>query len=166
MKGRLVKDKGGSTVFLCSNGNKLLINKAIISALLYDFKEINENFWVSDEVWKTEQAPSMELYPGKTLAFITDDNQLVILDSEPFRLLLDESKRMPVDKYLSAVEYAEKYNKSREIIKVYCRQGRIPGAVKINDNWLIPKDAPYPVSTSRQRTPDTLGAVGRPKKQR
>jgi len=44
-------------------------------------------------------------------------------------------------------------NRSQELIKVFCRRGRILGAKKLNGQygrWIIPENAPYPVPLSRR----------------
>jgi len=43
--------------------------------------------------------------------------------------------------YLSAKEIAEKWNISRRRVQILCEEGRIPGAFKLSDVWVIPKDA-------------------------
>ena len=167
MKGRLIKDKQNEIFLLCPNGVKTPASKSVLESLLYDFKNIALIEWTGDETWKSDFTPSMELYPGDTLAFVTDEGLLIVTNPEAFSLLAEVARTkhtIQIDKYLSITDYAKKHNKSREIIKVYCRDNRIPGARKINDNWMIPEDAPYPVDARRQRTPDTLGNVGRPRK--
>ena len=44
-------------------------------------------------------------------------------------------------KYLTTVEYAEKYGKERGQIRNYCEDGRFSNVVKIGDTWFIPEDA-------------------------
>lgn len=46
--------------------------------------------------------------------------------------------------YLSAKEIAEKWNISRRRVQILCEEGRIPGAFKLSDVWVIPKDALKP----------------------
>ena len=46
--------------------------------------------------------------------------------------------------YLSAKEIAEKWNISRRRVQILCEEGRIPGAFKLSDVWVIPKDAEKP----------------------
>ena len=46
--------------------------------------------------------------------------------------------------YLSAKEVAEKWNISRRRVQRLCVEGRIPGAFKLSDVWVIPKDAKKP----------------------
>lgn len=44
---------------------------------------------------------------------------------------------------ISLPEYADKVGRNTSVVRRKCIAGRIPGAVKIGRNWLIPKDAPY-----------------------
>ena len=46
--------------------------------------------------------------------------------------------------YLSAKEVAEKWNISRRRVQILCEEGRIEGAFKLSDVWVIPKDAVKP----------------------
>jgi len=46
--------------------------------------------------------------------------------------------------YLTAKEIAEKWNISRRRVQILCEEGRIPGAFKLSDVWVIPKDAEKP----------------------
>lgn len=46
--------------------------------------------------------------------------------------------------YLSAKEVAEKWNISRRRVQILCEEGRIEGAFKLSDVWVIPKDAEKP----------------------
>lgn len=55
--------------------------------------------------------------------------------------------------YLSAKETAEKWNISRRRVQLLCEEGRIVGAFKLSDVWVIPKDAAKPVD--RRKTKKT-----------
>lgn len=46
--------------------------------------------------------------------------------------------------YLSAKEVAEKWNISRRRVQILCEEGRIKGAFKLSNVWVIPKDAEKP----------------------
>jgi len=46
--------------------------------------------------------------------------------------------------FLSAKEVAEKWNISRRRVQLLCEEGRIEGAFKLSDVWVIPKDAVKP----------------------
>ena len=73
---------------------------------------------------------------GTTLAYVTEENELIVLDKKLFSVLCIE--------YITAAEYANKFNKNKSIILRYLREGRIEGAYNSSGIWLIPKDAPYP----------------------
>jgi len=47
--------------------------------------------------------------------------------------------------YLSAKELAEKWNISRRRVQILCEEGRIDGAYKVREVWIIPEDAEKPV---------------------
>lgn len=46
--------------------------------------------------------------------------------------------------YMSAKETAEKWNITRRRVQLLCEQGRIDGAFKLSDVWVIPADAKKP----------------------
>lgn len=46
--------------------------------------------------------------------------------------------------YLTAKEAGEKWGITRRMVNYYCSAGRILGAVKKGDLWLIPADAEKP----------------------
>ncbi len=46
--------------------------------------------------------------------------------------------------YLSASEYAAKHGKDTGRLRRLLADGRIPGAVKIGKQWVIPAGAPWP----------------------
>lgn len=47
--------------------------------------------------------------------------------------------------YLTGKEAGEKWNITPRMVNYYCSAGRIPGAIKKGNLWLIPKDAEKPV---------------------
>lgn len=53
--------------------------------------------------------------------------------------------------YLSAKEVAEKWNISRRRVQILCEEGRIEGAFKISDVWIIPKDAEKPADRRKTK---------------
>ena len=57
--------------------------------------------------------------------------------------------------YLSARETAEKWGVSMTMIRRYCTQGRIPGAVYRDGVWRIPEDAIRPTRTVLEYTSET-----------
>ena len=46
--------------------------------------------------------------------------------------------------YLTVYEVAEKWGVTSRMVNYYCRAGRIPGAIKKCNLWLIPPDAEKP----------------------
>jgi len=46
--------------------------------------------------------------------------------------------------YIIVKEVAEKWGVSVRRIQQFCEAGRIPGAVRLSRDWMIPKDAEKP----------------------
>ena len=147
MKARLLKGQNGKVMILHANGTISNSSTSVLANFLINFKEA-DNFSGNDGMWNVAYR-DMSMYPGETLAYIADDFALVLLDFTEFKSLINESATL--SNYLPLVEYAKKVDKSVEIIKVLCRSGRIQGAYKIANRWMIPADAPYPVPPPRQR---------------
>jgi len=53
--------------------------------------------------------------------------------------------------YMTLKEASEKWRISARMINYYCSKGRIRGAVKMANVWLIPKDAQKPVDRRKSR---------------
>lgn len=51
--------------------------------------------------------------------------------------------------YLSSAEIAKKWNVSQRRVAVFCKEGRVEGAVLIGRMWMIPKDAEKPIDPRR-----------------
>ena len=147
MNARLIKDFDGNIMLLCKNGSYEFPTMTSLANILTNFKAA-KYFTGNDGRW-SDQYADMMLYPGVDLAYITDDLNLVVLDGSVFAPVIAESLRM--SEYINITEYAKKVNKSREIIKVLCREGRIVGAQKMGKQWMIPADAPYPIPPNRRR---------------
>ena len=47
--------------------------------------------------------------------------------------------------YLSIVQTSERWGISTRRIQVLCREGRVPGAIRIGHSWAIPNDEPKPI---------------------
>ncbi len=152
MKARLIKDRSGQVLLLHKNGTYSKGSVPLLAKFITDFKDI-DFFDGADGSWRKSVA-DMAFYPGDTLAIISDDLELIIYSGEAFKECFEES--LAVKDFVTSEEYAEMYDKTREIVKVYCREGRIPGAQKVGRAWMIPRNAPYPVPTERQR-PKTCG---------
>ena len=46
--------------------------------------------------------------------------------------------------YISAREAAYKWGLTSRMVSYHCANGRIEGAQKIGNTWVVPKDAPKP----------------------
>ncbi len=57
-------------------------------------------------------------------------------------------------KYVSVREIAEIWGINVSLVRRYCGQGRIPGAVQTKDGWRIPEDAVHPERTVFEHTED------------
>lgn len=53
--------------------------------------------------------------------------------------------------YLSAKETAEKWNISRRRVQLLCEQGKIEGAFKLSDVWVIPETVVKPIDGRKIR---------------
>ncbi len=53
--------------------------------------------------------------------------------------------------FLTSEECAEKWNVSQRRVAIYCKEGRIKGAVLRGRMWLIPADAEKPNDPRRVR---------------
>lgn len=53
--------------------------------------------------------------------------------------------------YLTSVECAKKWNVSQRRVAIYCKEGRIEGAVLMGRMWLIPANADKPEDPRRVR---------------
>ena len=53
--------------------------------------------------------------------------------------------------YLSAKEVADKWEITRRRVQVICEEGRIKGAFKLSDVWVIPEDAVKPDDERRTK---------------
>ena len=148
MKARFITDLNNKKVILCEDGTIAECTDELLYTFLVDFgKDVS---FVSGSLgrWDTEY-PDMSLYPGTEFASILDSRKLVITDFAPFTRFV--SKDAMFDNYISSMEYAKLHNVSYEMVKVYCREGRIPGAKRIARNWIIPQNATYPIEPNRRR---------------
>lgn len=151
MKARIIKDENNKIHLLCSDGTTEKVSAARLSSLLMDFLRI-ESFSGKNGHWN-ESYFDMSEVPGKTLAIVADNNALVIQDPWLLAYLNTANESIRTD-YLTIHEYAKKHDRSKEMIKAFCREGRIQGAFRKGRAWLIPADSPYPVDV-RSRKPDS-----------
>jgi len=57
--------------------------------------------------------------------------------------------------YMTAKEAGAKWGITARMVNYHCTAGRIPGAVKKADLWLIPADAPKPPDARFKKNKDT-----------
>lgn len=141
MKLRLVLKKGKRFI-CCPNGSILNVDDSVLQRLLTDFKRPG-SFKGTDGIWNAIIS-DMKDCEGKTLAFVDDKLELVIISPEAFN-----GFRTPTV-YITASEYAELHKKSHPRIKQLCEEGRIEGVQNTRGGWIIPKDAPYPERKPRE----------------
>lgn len=53
--------------------------------------------------------------------------------------------------FITSAECANKWHISQRRVSMYCKQGRIKGAVLISKMWLIPEDAEKPQDPRKMR---------------
>lgn len=147
MKARLIR-KGSKYSLLCQDGSIARADNLLLYQLLTNFSRTDDYFSGKEGRWDDKYG-DMSLVPGMTYALLTDDKNLVISDFAPFETLLNA--KLFSDSYVSASEFAKRNGKSAEIVKVYCRQGRIVGAKKVGRSWMIPAHAGYPVDPIYQK---------------
>lgn len=58
--------------------------------------------------------------------------------------------------YISAKEYAAKYNLHPRTVQLWCANGRIKGAYKFGASWAVPDKAPRP-EDRRYKTGEWVG---------
>lgn len=51
--------------------------------------------------------------------------------------------------YLTSAEVAKKWNISQRRVAIYCKEGRIEGAIFMGRMWMIPRDAKKPEDPRR-----------------
>ena len=49
--------------------------------------------------------------------------------------------RLNKQQYLTPAEYSQKKGIREELVRRYCRNRRLPSAVKVSNRWFIPSDA-------------------------
>ena len=61
--------------------------------------------------------------------------------------------------YLTTAELAEKWEISQRRVAIYCKEGRIEGAVLKGRTWLIPKESPKPEDPRKNNKKQTIGGI-------
>lgn len=137
MKLRLIK-KDSKLLLLCNDGTMADADERILRLLFVCYKDISA-FNGQHGLWNSE-CKSMDLYPGTTIAYVNDSNQLCLVEN-PFIALM---QNLSDDEYITLHEYAVIHGKNDNRIKLLCREERIPGAIKKAGKWFVPRHAPYP----------------------
>jgi AraC family transcriptional regulator len=60
--------------------------------------------------------------------------------------------------YLTVKEAGEKWGIGSRMVTLYCVNGRIEGALKKGNLWLVPRDAEKPADGRRRKKSDPCGA--------
>jgi len=153
MLARLVKTQKDIRL-LCWDGTIETATPHLIKRFLTEFKQIEDLTGKSGmrlvvyppEVKRTKEIAQMyeymiETYPGTTLAYISNEKVLHVLDPMVFQ---DVLAFMAPNEYLTTREYADKHGVSEGRVKALCQEGRLPGAMHKGHQWLIPRSAKYP----------------------
>jgi len=61
--------------------------------------------------------------------------------------------------YLTGKEICEKWGITPRMVNYYCSAGRIPGAVKKGNLWLIPADAEKPTDGRRKENKNETATI-------
>lgn len=137
MKARLLYNQDITQLLLCTGKIKTVSGEEARSFLLnFDDPE----HYAGDSKWDYENL-TMDSYRGTTIAFVDDNGHLQVEDAERFRKLLSHKETV----YLTVPEFAALHGKQSAIIRRFCLQGRLNGAIQKGNGWLIPEDCPYPV---------------------
>ena len=136
-------------MLLCMNGTIQEGSMPVLTDFLLNFMGAARFTGTGEDGCWSDSYGDMALYPGDTIAYITDAYNLVIMDFSIFAPLLTETYKE--NSYISLGEYAALHGRSREMIKDFCQKGRIIGAQKKANRWLIPKDAPYPAMPKHRK---------------
>ena len=138
MKARLISSSGTLQLLLCNGVIKYITQEEAKDFLLtFD----NVNHYKGPGTWDYEGI-TMESYTGHTIALVDNKGVLRVSDANMFRKLLSQKE----EKILTVPEYAALHGKKPGIVRRFCLQGRIEGAIQKGSQWLIPESAPYPIS--------------------
>lgn len=163
MKAKLFRVEGRGTELyelLCWDGTKKILRAKELSTFFKNFRDDSYLSGGEDGRWDTT-AMDMSEVGGDLIAYVVevprepDKQQLIVVDPGPFAALFvpennEDNELIPIS------EYASMYGVTREIVKVYCRDGRIPGAIKAGGNWVVPRGAAYPTDTRRRAVNRTV----------
>lgn len=134
MKARLIKRDSMIQLLSC---NGTIYNFTLLEAKRFLEYFDKESYYEGNSSWDYET--SMKDFEGETIAYISDKGFLVVCAPSVYRTIL---RSEPV--YLTVAEYAEKHGKKPAIIRRFCNDKRLRGAMRKGSTWLIPEDAEYP----------------------
>lgn len=83
---------------------------------------------------------SVEEHPGKTVAWVDEDNRLVIVENVFIPLV----QSVVEDDYVTVQVYAAEHGLCETRVKVLCREGRLSGAIRKGNRWFIPRASELP----------------------
>lgn len=137
MKARLVSYYR-KLYLLCSDGTMEEADNEVLRKLFVGYGAV-EHFRGKDGRWDAK-TKFMEDYPGRTIAWVDDDNKLIIIENVFIPLV----QSVVEEDYVTVQEYAAEHNTCESRVKVLCRDNRLPGAMKKAGRWHIPRLAPIP----------------------
>ena len=135
MKARLLNVSGEVQLLLCT-GKVVILSDESAKDFLLNFDD--PSYYSGSGKW--DYGVSMEEYEGDEIAFVDDDGLLCIRDVKAYRTFVTPK----AIKYLTVPEYAAKHGKQPGIVRRFCIQNRLDGAIQKGTKWLIPEDCPYP----------------------
>ena len=136
MKARLIRYYDSNQLLL-SNGK--IKNLSYIEACDFILNFDNPEYYAGDGKWDSESLP-MEEFHGDSIAYVDENDTLHVVNSELFRMLFENKE----SNYITVPEYATLHNKKPAIVRRFCQNGRIIGAIQKGNTWLIPANSPYP----------------------
>lgn len=136
MKARLLYFEGSLQLLIC-NGNITMVSPMEAYEFLSNYD--NQDYYTGPGTWDYEGV-TMETFQGTTIAIVDDNDTLQIKHPKHFRAILQDNE----PKLLTVAEYAARHGKQVSIVRRYCRENRMPGAVNKGNAWFIPEGTPYP----------------------
>ena len=135
MKSRLVK-RDDIYQLLLSNGIIKTVSEEEAANYIKYYKE--SEFFLDEDGWDYDI--SMEDFDGNTIAQVSDEGILQIFDYNFYKNIVNKK----AVKFISVNDYAALHGKKGAVIRKWCKEQRIPGAIYEKHAWKIPEDAPYP----------------------
>lgn len=150
MRAKIITQKNEIRMYL-ANGTYVIMNARLLKEFFFNYDKVFK-FNQSDGTWDFLSC-SLDKISGKTLAYVTAQNKLVVECSSIFEIAFSANGD-ELFGFHTIDEYAVLHNKNRNTINKLCNTGRIIGAIKVNSRWYIPIGAPYPERISRAQKKD------------